>query len=640
MLIRGNMKDKISQIDRGAMKRILNMFDVFAIGYGDMGSSIYYALGITAFFALGATPIALLMAGGVFICTALTYAEMTSVFLESGGSATYTRKAFNDFVSFIAGWGLLLDFIVTIAISSFAIAPYLSYFFPVLMEVDSKVLLSCFIIIALLFLNIRGIKGSTGVSIVLTSITIITQLVIIVFAIFTVVNFPKFIEHLKINGTDLLWSPTWDHFFHGVAMAMVAYTGIESMAQLSSEAKNPSKTIPRAIMLAMGVLILMYLGISLVALSVLTPEMLSTKYLDDPISGIVANLPYIGAALGPWIGILAAVILLVAANAGLIGSSRLAFNMGEYFQLPRIFYRLHKKKQTPYISLCFFAICAILILIASRGELSFLADLYNFGAMLAFFCAHTSLIVHRIKFPDMDRPFRIKGNIGWGKVKIPVTAIIGAISTFAVWLLVVFTKPYGRVLGFTWIGLGLIMYFAYRKKRNLSAFGQVEIEKIRISGLSEMPVKSILIPTRGHLGSETIQVGCRVAKMFGAKVTVIHIIEVPLTIPLSIPLGKREEYSSKILKKAQAIALDVGVEIELRSLHARSSIKAIKEITESMDYDLLILGSMIGKNIGPLAQSLMRNITKCRVWIIGSSCMEVSPIVNEKEEEKPKQEGV
>ena len=163
------MKEEITQIDRGWMKRVLGIFDVFAIGYGDMGSSIYYALGITAFFALGATPIALLLAGGVFICTALTYAEMTSIFLDSGGSASYTRKTFNDFISFIAGWGLLLDFIVTIAISSFAIAPYLSYFFPILIDADYKVALSCIFIIGLLFLNISGVKSSTRISLILTN---------------------------------------------------------------------------------------------------------------------------------------------------------------------------------------------------------------------------------------------------------------------------------------------------------------------------------------------------------------------------------------------------------------------------------------------------------------------------------------
>ena len=91
-------KEKISQIDRGSMRRVLGVFDVFAIGYGDMGSSIYYALGITAFFALGATPLALLTAGGVFICTALTYAEMTSIFLEAGGSATFGNVIIDEYI--------------------------------------------------------------------------------------------------------------------------------------------------------------------------------------------------------------------------------------------------------------------------------------------------------------------------------------------------------------------------------------------------------------------------------------------------------------------------------------------------------------------------------------------------------------
>ncbi|MCH9621374.1 MAG: Putrescine transporter PotE [Chlamydiia bacterium] len=622
-------KEKISQIDRGTMRRVLGVFDVFAIGYGDMGSSIYYALGITAFFALGATPLALLAAGFVFICTALTYAEMTSVFLESGGSATYTRKAFNDFVSFIAGWGLLLDFIVTIAISSFAIAPYLSYFVPVLMHADYKVVFSCCMIFGLLLLNIRGVKESTRASLILTSITILTQLVIIVFAIFTVVNFKTFYVHLKIGGANTLWSPSWEHFLHGIAMAMVAYTGIESMAQLSSEAKDPSKTIPRAIMLAMVFLIVAYLGISLVALSVLTPHQLSTTYLDDPISGIVEHLPGMGAILAPWIGILAAVILLVAANAGLIGSSRLAFNMGEYFQLPKFFYKLHKTRQTPYVSLSFFAICAMLILVASRGKLAFLADLYNFGAMLAFFCAHTSLIVHRVRFPDIERPFRIKGNIPFGKARIPITAIIGAIATLSVWILVVLTKPYGRTLGFAWVGIGLAMYYFYRRGQKISPFASLEIEKIKISELNEVKIESVLIPTRGHLGAETIQVGCQIAKMYNAKVSVVHIIEVPITVPLSTPLGKVEKYSSEVLKKAEAIAMDVGVEITMKSIHARSPVKAIKELTESEKYDLVILGAVVNKAISPLAQHLMRGLTGARVWIIGSNIPSITRVATE-----------
>src|SRR5580698_3898924 len=132
----------VVQLARGTLKRVLKVSDLFAIGYGDLGSSIYYALGVTALFALGATPIALGLAGIVFICTALTYAEMTSIVHDSGGSASFARLAFNDLISFIAGWGLLLDYIVTIAISAFAVGPYLAYFFADLNKTPVQIVFS------------------------------------------------------------------------------------------------------------------------------------------------------------------------------------------------------------------------------------------------------------------------------------------------------------------------------------------------------------------------------------------------------------------------------------------------------------------------------------------------------------------
>src|SRR5579872_5392761 len=122
--------EKVVHLEKKSLKRVLGASDLFAVAYGDLGSSIYYAFGITALYALGATPIALLIAGLVFICTALTYSEMATTFPEPGGSATFSRYAFNDLISFIAGWGLLLDYIVTVAISAFAIPPYVKYLFP------------------------------------------------------------------------------------------------------------------------------------------------------------------------------------------------------------------------------------------------------------------------------------------------------------------------------------------------------------------------------------------------------------------------------------------------------------------------------------------------------------------------------
>ncbi len=609
--------DKIAQIDKGKMKRVLGVFDLFSVGYGDLGSSIYYALGITAFYSLGATPLALLLAGVVFVCTALTYAEMSSVMSDSGGSASYSRKAFNDLISFIAGWGLLLDYIVTIAISSYAVAPYLSYFVPMLKDSWVKIGFTICLIVGLLGLNIKGSKHSTRLSIVLTSLTVITQILIIVIGSITLVKLPELMRHVIIGGPDKIWSPSWTEFWHGVAMAMVAYTGIESMAQLSSEAKRPSKTVPRAIMLAMGTLLIVYIGISVVALSALTPQELSTTYYEDPISGIVQALPFGGAVLGPWVGLLGAVILMVAANAGLMGASRLSFNMGEYFQLPRVFYNLHKKYKTPYISLMIFALFAALIVIWSRGKMSLLADLYNFGAMLAFFCAHFSLIIHRIKYPDQERPFRVPFNIPFGKARIPVSAVIGVISTFLVWCLVVATKPDGRYLGICWIVLGLIMYFAHRRRHKISPTGKVEVEKIKVEDYEEHVIKKILLPTRGHLATETVIIGCDLAKLYNAEITVVHVVEVSYMMPINTPLLQRETYSEAVLKRAQAIGVEKKVKMDVKMIRARSVTRAICDMIEKEEFDLLILGARKPSSLGPVSEKIMQN-AKCRVWICRS----------------------
>ena len=616
------MKDKISQLDKGQMKRILGVLDLFGVGYGDMGSSIYYALGITTFFALGATPIALLIAGVVFIFTALTYAEMSSVLQDAGGSASFSRKAFNDLISFIAGWGLLLDYIVTISISAYAVSPYLAYFIPILKDTPVKISFSLAIVIGLMFLNIRGSKHSTRVSLWLTVMTLITQIGIVIFGIAMLVNFSEFISHLRIGGEDKLWSPSYNEFLHGIAMAMVAYTGIESMSQLSAEAINPGKTVPRAIIITMVTLILMYLGISLVALSAITPQELTSSYLEDPISGIVTAFPYGKHILAPWIGLLASVILISAANAGLIGASRLSFNMGEFFQLPRFFYHLHSKYMTPYTSLIFFGICAGFILIASRGQLSFLADLYNFGAMLAFFSAHMSLIVHRIRFPDEKRPFMVSLNIPIAGRKIPITAILGAFATASVWILVVVTKPYGRYLGFIWMIFGLFMYFFHRRQYKISPIGKVEVEKVKIDNYKNLEIKKILLPTRGTLRVETIQIGVMLAKAYDAVLVVVHIIEVPVMLPLSTNLLQREVYSSQVLSRAKAIALEKGVRVETRTLRSRSVKKSIVDIGNKEDFDLIVLGSQNKHIAGAIVDYVTSNIKSSRVWVCKSGSEE------------------
>lgn len=610
----------VVQLKKETYKRVLGVFDLAAVGYGDLGSSIYYALGVTTLFSLGATPLALALAGLVFICTAMTYAEMTSAIHESGGSASFARHAFNDLISFIAGWGLLLDYIVTIAISAFAVGPYLAYFFSDL-EKTPVLIIFTIVLIALLFgLNVIGVKQSTRVSLILTTITILVQVLVIAIGFSTLLNINYVIDHIRMNVPNVSWSPTTGNFFKGLAMAMVAYTGIESIAQLASESRKPIRTVPRALILTTCVLILIYQGISFVAFSAVSPQELGTTYLMNPIAGIVDALPFGSQILSPAIAIIAAVVLTVASIAGLMGASRLSFHLGQYYQLPRFFYAIHPRFRTPVVSLAFFAILASCVILISHGKMDFLADLYNFGAMVAFFFAHLSLIVLRIKKPGLRRPFRAPLNIPFGKFSIPLTAIIGAIAALSVWILVVTLKPAGRYLGLGWMAFGLVMYYIYRRRRKLHPAGHVSIENIEIPGYQSMKVHKILVPTEGETKTEALQMACQIAKLHKAKIIALQVIEIPSTFPLDIKTPHRTAIAEAALKRAEAIAREIGVEIELKIMHSRSILESILEETDKGKYDLLVLGSikshqeLKGHGIGTITERILRSAT-CRVWV-------------------------
>jgi APA family basic amino acid/polyamine antiporter len=622
------MREHVVHLEKKSLRRVLGVGDLFAVGYGDVGSSIYYALGATALYAMGALPIALAIGGLIFICTALTYAEMASTFPEPGGSATFARHAFNDLISFIAGWGLLLDYIVTIAISAFAFPPYLAQALKAVginALYDSKMShigLTVCIILLLLVINIVGTKHSTRISFFLAIIAIVTQLLIIALGAVLLLNLPHIWSQLKIGVPGALWSPTWPEFFKGTAMAMVAYNGIEAITQLTGETKNPAKVIPKAIRRTSAVLIVLYLGISLVALSSLSPHELGTKYLMDPLAGIVLQFPIGGQWLAPWVGLLAAFLLLIAANAGLIGSSRLTYAMGEYYQVPRIFYKLHQRFRTPYVALSTFSVLACLIVVLSRGEMLFLADLYNFGAMIAFFFAHLSLIVLRIRKPSLNRPYRAPFNISLGKSRsIPLCAVLGALGTLATWIVVVITKPEGRNLGIVWIALGLGMYWLYRRTKRIAPFGQLAIEKINIPKYVPMEIKNILLLARAE-DIESSQVASRLAQEYKAKLTAISVLEVPQAIPLDALLPERELKAEKTLKRTEAIAREHHLTIELLLVRSRSIESAIKDQMKQGKYDLFITGATSKEladagSFGSKAAKLLDELS-CRVWFCKS----------------------
>ncbi len=455
------------RIRRYHLRRVLGVAAVFSAGYGNVGSSIYYALGIVSLAAMGATPLALGIAGILFVFTALTYAEGTAMFPEAGGSASFARHGFNDFVSFLAGWALMLSYVVTISISAFTIPPYLGYFWAPLKE--SPIVGTSAAIVIILFLmtmNIIGIRETSVINIVAALMDIATQVSLVIIGFILLFNPSVLFQHI------IGYWPTAGNLVMGIALASIAYTGIETTSQMAEETRKPEKNVPRALGLMIVAVLTIFAGISIVSLLAVSPEQLASEWARDPVAGIAANIPVaiIASIFKPLIGILAGTILLIATNAGLIGISRLAFSLGQYNLMPSVLSRVHPKFKTPYFSIIIFTVIAIVILIPgffASNVFGGIGALYAFGSLLAFMFSHAAIISLRVRKPELPRPFKLGGNIRIKGRELPITALLGLLSTFIVWIIISIMQPFSSWVGFIWVAAGLVIYCLYRQKRRM-----------------------------------------------------------------------------------------------------------------------------------------------------------------------------
>jgi APA family basic amino acid/polyamine antiporter len=469
------------------MRRVLGVPALYSAGYGNVGSSIYYALGVVALVAMGATPVALGVAGILFLFTVLTYAEGSAMFPEAGGSASFARHAFNDLAGFISGWALMLSYIVTIAISAFIIPPYLGHFYePLKTDPVLGTAMSMGIVLFLMVLNVLGVRETSFVNIFAATIDLFTQLFLIVLGFAFL-----FDPGLLVSRIVTYW-PGQTQLIFGVALAALAYTGVETVSQMAEETRRPQTRVPQALMLMVVTVLVMFVGVTMVAFSTMTPGELATNWAKDPIAGIAHFLPLQLASytpegpvasvvfvwfvdllqrlLPPMVALLAGTILLIATNAGLIGISRLAFSLGRHRQLPSAFSRVHRRFKTPYVAIITFSAVALLILVPGmfqQGFLTALGALYTFGSLLSFAIAHLSIMALRVKQPQLPRPFHRGPNLRVGGREIPVTALLGFLATALIWGVIVTTQPYSRWVGFAWMGAGLVFYLLYRRAGRL-----------------------------------------------------------------------------------------------------------------------------------------------------------------------------
>ncbi len=468
-------------VTRRGLKRTLGIGGLFSIGYADVGAGIYLALGLVTLHARYATPLAIGVAAIAYVLTGLTYAELSSTYPSAGGSATFAQEAFGDTVSFLAGWMLCLDYVVTAAIFAIPAIAYLSYFDPVLKQPYMLGIGAILLLLGLVLLNIIGIKESVNFTLGLSLLDIASEVALIVLGLVLVI-IPggllfKWPALFNIGSTSP--GPTWPQFVQGITLAMVSYLGIEALAQAAEETRIAGRTIPRATMLTLGTVVVLYLLISTVAVNIVPPSKLSTTWRDDPISGVANGLPGAGVIIAAWIALLGSSISIIGANAGIIGSSRTLYALSKYKLLPGRFGSIHRKFRTPYIAITVFGLGSILLVaISSFGILGgsvdpliLLGSLYNVGALVAYVQAHASLIVTRNTDKPRFRPFRVPLSIrlkrGQGEFELPVLPLLGLMATSAIWFAVIVTHDLGRILGAIWVVMGMAMYAYFRRKSNL-----------------------------------------------------------------------------------------------------------------------------------------------------------------------------
>jgi basic amino acid/polyamine antiporter, APA family len=586
------------------LERVLGAPALFATAYGNVGSSIYYALGLTAFYALGLTPLVFVVAGIVFAATAATYAEGTARFPEAGGSASFARHAFDELVSFVAGWAQMLVYVVTVAVSAFFVPHYLSIFWEPLNTNPWDIVGGAIVIVVLVALNVVGVQEAAKLSISLAVIDFATQLLLVIVGFALVFSPETLVENVHWGV-----APTWSSLAISIPVAMLAYTGVETVSNLAEEARDPVRTVPNAYKLVAGAVFAIYFTLPLVALSALPIEEidgeLTTRlalppeeggYANDPILGVVENLGLEGLMLDAaeiYVGVLAATILFIATNAGVIGASRITYSMASYRQLPEALRRLHPRFKTPWLSLVIFAgIAPILVILP--GDTNFVGTLYSLGATLSFTIAHGALV--RLRMGDRGEAegeivYRARPNLRVGRMVLPLFAILGGVATGVSFLVLVVQNPTTRWAGLGWMALGLAGYLVYRKRWVRAPLGEVVKAPPAFGPALALEYRRILVPVVGGRPSdEALDVSCRLAAR-RSRIFAFTVLEVPLDQPLGAPYPDLEEQVNRELDEAVRIGDSYDVNVTGRLERARAAGPAIVAEAEARNAEIIVLGS-------------------------------------------------
>jgi basic amino acid/polyamine antiporter, APA family len=581
------------------LQRVLDAPALASVAYGEIASSLYFALGIVALHALGMTPVVLAVVGLLFLIVTASYAEGTTTIGESGGAATFVRVAFNDFAGFLTGWALFLDYLIVIALSALFAPHYLGLALGIhsIARHPGDVIVGCILIALIGVSRLVARTKLYSFSLAVPLLDLVTQLLLVLLGFLFL-----FSPDALGRGVHLGAQPTWHELAFAVPLAFLAYTGLETVANLAEETRRPGRDLPRSLFSAIGAVVLVTVLIALIGLSAFPAPhgttRLGTTWQRAPLMGIVYALgPHVAywleRALRVYVGLTGALVLVTAAVTSNSGFGRLAYSLGEHGQLPRAFGRLSRRSlHSPEAVLAASGISIALLVTTAftTNPVAFLASLFSFGVLVAFTAAQLAVLKLRFSKPAAERPFRVPFSVPIRGAAVPLPTVLGTVATLAIFVAAMATHIGARYGGPGWLLAGGVVYLLVRRR---SGTGLLEhVQPAVDEELPQAEYSKILVPMKlGDIGEEMIATAVKLAQEHSAQVVALHVIRVPLDKPLDAELIDEEERAAASLAEAAILGADHGVTVEGRSIRARSIGEAIVRAAEESGADLIVVGS-------------------------------------------------
>jgi len=572
---------------------------LFAIAFSAIGASIYFALGVVAGDALGLTPVVFLVAAVLFVVTMLTYVEGNSLHPERGGASTFARYAFNELWSFVAGWAILLDYLIVMAIGAFAVSHYLSAFWGPAEDAGIDLAITAATLAFVAWRNVEGITASRlGFVLRLSLANLVLMVAVIVFGAATLFDLGTLVDSIDLGTT-----PGWDDLIFAAAVATVAATGIEAASGLAGDLRVGRRGLRRVVAAGAGAVLLVFGGITVIALMAVPVEggqtELGGRFEDAPLLGVVSAFDpaWVADAFRYGVGAMGALVLVQAVNGQMLGISRLSYSLATNRQIPSLLGRLDKRRSTPYVSIL---IAAVLAFALSIPDIDFAIGIFAFGAMLAFTIAHVSVIVLRFREPDRPRAFVIPFSVRVGGGSVPLPAALGAALSGAGWMSVVVLHEGARLVGGVWMVAGLVLYALYRGAQDKSLTSRFTIPEAALRETKEVQYGSILVPvfgepldddivgTAGRLAAEEAQEG-----EGGSMLEALYVFEIPMALPLDARVpDDRVGMARAALARAKEVGEEYeGVEVATAMVRARTAGAAIVSEARRRGVEAIVLAA-------------------------------------------------